>query len=77
MSHDDGEVGVNRESEFKHPFAILILSSLRICKFMTKDELQDAILALKKDSKSYVPLVYHAGANTYFVAEVCDTEWRL
>jgi hypothetical protein len=52
------------------PFAVLRLTDLRIFRFDHKDEMQDAIRAMRERDVGFVPLLWNAGANTWTMPEM-------
>ena len=51
------------------PIAVLRLTDLRLFRFEHKDEMQDAIRAMRERDAGFVPLLWHAGANTWTMPE--------
>lgn len=52
------------------PFAVLRLSDLRLFRFSHKDDMQEAIRAMRERSQTFVAMIYHPEASTYVVPEV-------
>ena len=52
------------------PFAVLRLTDLRLFRFEHKDEMQDAIRAMRERDAGFVPLLWHAGVNTWTIPEM-------
>jgi hypothetical protein len=52
------------------PFALLLLTSLAVKRFNSKDEQRIAMDALQTKGVRFVALKYHHGAQTYIVPEV-------
>lgn len=55
------------------PYAVLICHNLRTVSFDTESELQDAITALRRKNRLYVPLKWNAAAATYVPQEVLES----
>jgi len=56
------------------PFAVVILTGLRVARFHTKEEFQDAMKTLKADETPFVPVKYHHGAGRYVLPEAYSIE---
>ena len=54
------------------PFALLILTSLAVKRFNSKDEQRIAMDALQTKGVRFVALKYHHGAQTYIVPEIYE-----
>lgn len=54
------------------PYALLICHNLRTPAFDTESELQDAIAALRRANRLYVPLKWNADTQTYVPQEVLE-----
>lgn len=52
------------------PYAALIVGSLRVVRFDSRDELQDALKTLKSQGKTFFAFKYHHGAEGYVQCEV-------
>jgi len=52
------------------PYAILILTQLRVAKFDTKDEFKDAIKNLQATDTPFIALKYNNGAELYTQLEI-------
>jgi hypothetical protein len=50
-------------------FAIVMLNTLRVVRFQTRDELTDAVRELAKREIDYIVFKYHAGTNRWIMPE--------
>lgn len=60
--------------EKQAPFAIIILTNLRVARFQTKDEWQDAMKNLRERDRAFIPVKYHFGIERYETPEVVEPE---
>lgn len=51
------------------PFAVLRLTDLHVYRFDHKDEMMEAIRAMRERGVGFVPLIDHPSENTYVVPE--------
>ena len=56
------------EEEIK-PYAVLILTNLKVRQFLYKDDLKDAIIALTKQKIGFIPLKYQPETKEYIAQE--------
>jgi hypothetical protein len=52
------------------PFAVLRLTDLRIFRFEHKDEMHDAIRAMRERDAGFVPLLWDAWGETWKMPEI-------
>jgi len=56
------------------PFALIILTGLRVVRFQTRQEFEDAMLTLRNAETPFVPVKYHHGAGRYVLPDLIDVE---
>lgn len=56
----------------RQPFAILFLTSLRVARFYTKEEFNDAMVTLRQLGIEFIALKWHESAQRYVVPEVYE-----
>ena len=54
------------------PYAILFLTTLRVARFDSKDEFQDAMKSLRSQGTEFIALKWHESAQRYVVPEICE-----
>lgn len=53
-------------------FAILIIGTLRVVRFDSKDELQDALKTLRANDKAFLVFKWHHGLERYVPLEIWE-----
>jgi len=56
------------------PFAVIILTTLRVARFQTKDEFYDAMRNLKERETPFIPVKYHHGVERYILPDTYNIE---
>ena len=54
------------------PFALIILKTLRVVRFQTKEEFFDAMKTLNERKTKFIGFKYHHGAGTYVMPEIYE-----